>query len=661
MRAHPFTIARAAGWPALVLLTSLFGASAAFALPNTVTVTDTDRDAVLTLTTWDQAITEDARSRCTVRIQAGSGEIDFTAGDTIVIRVFEDDALGNDLLFQADFTITPAELRAGAVDRTFDCSTNFGTDGVGGTEIFAEADVNKDECGFFCNLEEPQTGNIDIAEVDDDGEEPDDDPSAANNLGIGLTRGRIGRDQDWVFVNIDPTPANLSFTLVHEPAFGRLEVALFDTNDRRIADGVDNPGDTALLAPRLAVGTYRLRISPQQSNDFNFYDMRLIVEPAMVQCTPGVEESEACGSCGTRTRRCGNDGNFGPFGTCGGEGECAPGDERAAVCGNCGTQTEVCDDACGWTPGGSCMGEGECARGAVEALVCEGGNQTRVCSDACTWGAFSACLGDECQDGQEQPCYDGPQGTEGVGACAPGRQFCQMGRFGDCQAQVTPAPEQCADGRDNDCDGEADEADEDCAEEGAEIGSACLEDGECAGALICLSPPEHAAFVGGYCGDEDCVQDDDCGADGVCGEVFGRSFCLRICQGAPDCRRGYRCASVGGDEDACVPGCASAADCTDPTRPICDPDTNLCVAGPDPNPEPEPEANPEPDANPEPNPTPEPEMGPDLDVDGGTPATPQGGGCCTIPPANPPRTPWAPIALALIVGALIAGRRREDL
>lgn len=55
-------------------------------------------------------------------------------------------------------------------------------------------------------------------------------------------------------------------------------------------------------------------------------------------------------------------------------------------------------------------------------------------------------------------CYDGPAGTNHVGACRSGTQFC-MGTswFPSCSGQVVPQVESCADGVDNDCDGQVDE------------------------------------------------------------------------------------------------------------------------------------------------------------------------------------------------------------
>jgi hypothetical protein len=63
-----------------------------------------------------------------------------------------------------------------------------------------------------------------------------------------------------------------------------------------------------------------------------------------------------------------------------------------------------------------------------------------------------------CVPGVAQVCYSGPEGTEGVGRCLAGVQFCdQDGQgFGPCNNQVLPADEVC-DGRDDDCDGVADD------------------------------------------------------------------------------------------------------------------------------------------------------------------------------------------------------------
>jgi hypothetical protein len=57
-----------------------------------------------------------------------------------------------------------------------------------------------------------------------------------------------------------------------------------------------------------------------------------------------------------------------------------------------------------------------------------------------------------------QPCYTGPEGTEGMGPCKGGTRACTNGNFedGPCTGQVLPANEAC-NGLDDDCDGQVDE------------------------------------------------------------------------------------------------------------------------------------------------------------------------------------------------------------
>jgi hypothetical protein len=71
-----------------------------------------------------------------------------------------------------------------------------------------------------------------------------------------------------------------------------------------------------------------------------------------------------------------------------------------------------------------------------------------------TGGAGGALL---CAPGATQPCYDGPQGTEGVGLCQAGTQTCAPdgASWGACVGEVLPKPEDCATPFDEDCDGAA--------------------------------------------------------------------------------------------------------------------------------------------------------------------------------------------------------------
>ena len=61
-------------------------------------------------------------------------------------------------------------------------------------------------------------------------------------------------------------------------------------------------------------------------------------------------------------------------------------------------------------------------------------------------------LTDEDEDDEpiEVPCYNGPEGTDGVGECHSGHRVCVEGFFGNCVGQVIPYPEIC-DNLDNNC------------------------------------------------------------------------------------------------------------------------------------------------------------------------------------------------------------------
>jgi hypothetical protein len=99
----------------------------------------------------------------------------------------------------------------------------------------------------------------------------------------------------------------------------------------------------------------------------------------------------------------------------------------------------------------------------------DGDNSTTGCTagrEICGDGLDNDCdeLADErcgCDDGEEQPCYDGPQELAGVGLCVFGAQACLAGEelttWGACEGAQAPVTELCGNELDDDCDGKSDE------------------------------------------------------------------------------------------------------------------------------------------------------------------------------------------------------------
>ncbi|MBN1946696.1 MAG: hypothetical protein JW797_13560 [Bradymonadales bacterium] len=139
-----------------------------------------------------------------------------------------------------------------------------------------------------------------------------------------------------------------------------------------------------------------------------------------------------------------------------------------------------------------------------------------------------------CDSGSIQACYQGPAGTEGLGACRAGWQVCIGTEWGLCESQVLPQAERC-DRVDNNCDGLTDEGltnacglcgttpiercgdvlDNDCDGTIDEAEAGC----DCEGRTNqpCYSGPPHTLGVG-VCrgGRADCLE----GTYGVCrGEI----------------------------------------------------------------------------------------------------------------------------------------------
>ncbi len=171
-------------------------------------------------------------------------------------------------------------------------------------------------------------------------------------------------------------------------------------------------------------------------------------------CYSGPAETDMVGACVRGVKTCAADGmSYGPC-----VGEVTP---VAEVCGD-GEDNDcdgAVDDGCAACTAEVC-GDGldnDCD-GVVDdgCVVCT----PEVCGDGldndCDGTVDDGCV---CAPGAVAACYDGPTGTEGVGACAAGTQACDADGlgYGACVGAVGPAAETCGDGLDNDCDGAVDD------------------------------------------------------------------------------------------------------------------------------------------------------------------------------------------------------------
>ena len=171
-----------------------------------------------------------------------------------------------------------------------------------------------------------------------------------------------------------------------------------------------------------------------------------------------------------------------------------------------------------------------------------------------------------------EPCYSGPEGTEGVGECRAGEPVCNDNDyFLECGGEVLPSEEIC-DGLDNDCDGEIDEDVQD-----AGIGDVCGSNvGECAyGAMECISgeivchgdlqPTEEACD--GF--------DNDC--NGLTDDIEFVDYCYEFPDGTP---RPWEEITSGGECQVGWVSCIDGVEVCDgqvvPSEEICDELDNDC-------------------------------------------------------------------------------------
>lgn len=110
-----------------------------------------------------------------------------------------------------------------------------------------------------------------------------------------------------------------------------------------------------------------------------------------------------------------------------------------------------------------------------------------------------------CEPLEQELCYLGPEGTEGVGACRAGVRTCSAdgSSYSTCQSQILPSAEDCGTALDDDCDGEVNEA--------------C----ECVPGTFrkCYSGPASSLGVGACEGGTQWCREDGLGFDACQGEV----------------------------------------------------------------------------------------------------------------------------------------------
>ncbi len=224
-------------------------------------------------------------------------------------------------------------------------------------------------------------------------------------------------------------------------------------------------------------------------------------------------------------------------------------DTGVTVSGSGGGPSLGCNANGDCPPGTVCV-DGDCVEGCADDQPCEAGKSccTDTCFDLttdmnncgacdqvcptppniaascengmCTVGdcdmGFFDCDGDpsngceqpmacSCTPGNMQSCYPGPPGTENIGECKSGSQTCSKDgtAWSLCSGWVIPAPEICANSKDEDCNGQTDDS-PDLDQDGWTVcdGDCCDKMGQACGDPKLVNPGAFE-FVGN-------MVDDDC-------------------------------------------------------------------------------------------------------------------------------------------------------
>jgi len=136
------------------------------AFSNLIVLGDNDDDATLILSIDDQVVIGSS-GWVSVQIDVSDTDVPLTAGDSVTEELIDDDGgIVDDSLFSTSFIVSIAEAAAGFFSRIIDAvfdPTPFLPDGDNALEIFAQASVDKDACGFLCNNDDPKTGIANVS------------------------------------------------------------------------------------------------------------------------------------------------------------------------------------------------------------------------------------------------------------------------------------------------------------------------------------------------------------------------------------------------------------------------------------------------------------------------------------------------------------------